>query len=144
MVWITAEDVAVIHSLVVEKSGGMDGIRDKDALEAALSAPLQTFGGAELFPADLERIARLGFGLAANYAFLDGNKRIDAMMVQLFLQWNGYTLQLQQGELADMFLVLAAGSATEQDLLCWIQQHLRGIGFPKPRPCFRHGPTLAP
>lgn len=139
MVWITAEDVAVIHSLVVEKSGGMDGIRDKDALESALSVPLQTFGGEELFPADLERIARLGFGLAANHAFLDGNKRIGA-----FLQWNGYTLQLQQGELADMFLALAAGSATEQDLLCWIQQHLRGIGFPKPRPCFRHGLTLVP
>lgn len=45
-------------------------------------------------------------------------------MVQLLLKWNGYTLQLRQGELADMFIAIADGSAQEQDLLQWIKQHL--------------------
>ena len=86
--------------------------------------PLQSFGGKELFPTDLEKIARIGFGLAANHAFLDGNKRIGAMVVQLLLKWNGYALHLQQGELADMFIAIADGSAKEEDLLRWIKQHL--------------------
>lgn len=124
MIWITADDVIAIHSRVIEKSGGLDGLRDRDILESAISAPLQSFGGKELFPTDLQKIARVGFGLAANHTFLDGNKRIGAMVVQLLLKWNGYALHLQQGELADMFIAIADGSAKEEDLLRWIERHL--------------------
>ena len=125
MIWISAEDVILIHSRVIEGSGGLDGLRDRDGLEAAVSAPMQTFDGKELYPTDLEKIARLGFGLASNHAFLDGNKRIGAMMTQLLLKWNGYDLTLHTGELADMFIAIAAGTAKEKDLLDWISKHLR-------------------
>ena len=125
MIWISAEDVILIHSRVIEGSGGLDGLRDRDGLEAAVSAPMQTFDGKELYPTDLEKIARLGFGLASNHAFVDGNKRIGAMMTQLLLKWNGYDLTLRFGELADMFIAIAAGTAKEKDLLDWISKHLR-------------------
>ena len=125
MIWISAEDVILIHSRVIEGSGGLDGLRDRDGLEAAVSAPMQTFDGKELYPTDLEKIARLGFGLAANHAFVDGNKRIGAMMTQLLLKWNGYDLTLHTGELADMFIAIADGTAKEKDLLDWIHRHLR-------------------
>lgn len=87
MIWIKAEEVVLIHSRVVQATGGVDGLRDRAALEAAVAAPLQSFAGQEFFPTDLEKIARLGYGLAANHAFLDGNKRIGAMMTQLLLKW---------------------------------------------------------
>lgn len=125
MIWISAEDVILIHSRVIEGSGGLDGLRDRDGLEAAVSAPMQTFDGKELYPTDIEKIARLGFGLASNHAFVDGNKRIGAMMTQLLLKWNGYDLTLRSGELADMFIAIAAGTAKEKDLLDWISKHLR-------------------
>lgn len=125
MIWISAEDVILIHSRVIEGSGGLDGLRDRDGLEAAVSAPMQTFDGKELYPTDIEKIARLGFGLASNHAFVDGNKRIGAMMTQLLLKWNGYELTLRSGELADMFIAIAAGKAKEKDLLDWITRHLR-------------------
>ena len=125
MIWISAEDVILIHSRVIEGSGGLDGLRDRDGLEAAVSAPMQTFDGKELYPTDLEKIARLGFGLASNHAFVDGNKRIGAMMTQLLLKWNGYNLTLRSGELADMFIAIADGTAKEKDLLDWISRHLR-------------------
>ena len=125
MIWISAEDVILIHSRVIEGSGGLDGLRDRDGLEAAVSAPMQTFEGKELYPTDLEKIARLGFGLASNHAFVDGNKRIGAMMTQLLLKWNGYDLTLHTGELADMFIAIADGTAKEKDLLDWIHRHLR-------------------
>ena len=125
MIWISAEDVILIHSRVIEGSGGLDGLRDRDGLEAAVSAPMQTFDGKELYPTDLEKIARLGFGLASNHAFVDGNKRIGAMMTQLLLKWNGYDLTLRSGELAEMFIAIADGTAKEKDLLDWITKHLR-------------------
>ena len=123
MIWITAEDVILIHSRIVQTTGGIDGLRDYAALDAAIAAPMQTFDGQELFPNDVEKIARIGFGLASNHAFIDGNKRIGAMIVQLLLKWNGYQLRLKQGELADMFIGIADGTYGEQDLLHWIEHH---------------------
>lgn len=125
MIWVSAEDVISIHARVIQKSGGMDGLRDRAALEAAIAAPLQSFEGQDLFPTVLEKIARIGYGLASNHAFVDGNKRIGAMMVQLLLGWNGYSLQLQRGELADMFIAIADGQAGQEELLAWMRAHLR-------------------
>lgn len=124
MIWITADDVIQIHSRVIQRSGGMDGLRDRAGLEAAVSAPMQSFGGQDLYPTTVEKIARLGYGLASNHAFVDGNKRIGAMMTQLLLKWNGFQISLRSGELADMFIAIADGSAEESDLLVWIQGHL--------------------
>lgn len=124
MIWITADDVIQIHSRVIQRSGGMDGLRDRAGLEAAVLAPMQSFGGQDLYPTTVEKIARLGYGLASNHAFVDGNKRIGAMMTQLLLKWNGFQMSLSSGELADMFIAIADGSAGESDLLAWIQRHL--------------------
>lgn len=68
MIWVTAEDVVAIHSRIIQVSGGIDGLRDRAGLEAAIAAPLQSFGGEDLFPTDIEKIARIGFGLASNHA----------------------------------------------------------------------------
>lgn len=125
MIWISTEDILLIHSRVIEGSGGLDGLRDRNGLEAAIAAPMQTFDGQELYPSAIEKIARLGFGLASNHAFVDGNKRISAMMTQLLLKWNGYDLTLRTGELADMFIAIADGTAKEKDLLDWVYAHLR-------------------
>ena len=125
MIWISAEDVILIHSRVIQGNGGLGGLRDPAGLEAAIAAPMQTFDGQELYPSDIEKIARLSFGLASNHAFVDGNKRIGAMMTLLLLKWNGYDLTLRSGELADMFIAIADGTAKEQDLLDWIHAHLR-------------------
>lgn len=122
MIWTTVEQVIRIHSKVIARTGGLDGIRDRNGLESAIAVPLQTFDGEELYPTDLEKIARLGYGLAANHAFIDGNKRIGAMMTQTLLAWNGYSLNLKQGELADMFISIADGTTSAQELYEWIKQ----------------------
>ena len=105
-------------------TGGIDGLRDRAGLEAAIAAPLQSFGGEDLFPTDIEKIARIGFGLASNHAFIDGNKRIGAMVTQLLLKWNGYQFQLEQNELADMFIGIADGTKDETELRYWINDHI--------------------
>lgn len=124
MIWMTADDVIAIHSVVIKRSGGTDGLRDRSILESAIAAPMQTFDGEDLYPTVIEKISRLGYGLAANHAFFDGNKRIGAMVTQLMLKWNEYELWLNPGELSDLFIAIAAGSKTESDLLQWIKAHI--------------------
>lgn len=58
-----------------------------------------------MFSTEVEKIARLGYGLAANLAFVDGNKRIVTMLIQLLLKWNDYRL-----ELTDILISIADGS----------------------------------
>ena len=123
MIWISADDVIALHSLVIQKSGGMDGLRDRSVLESAISAPLQSFGGIELFPGDIDKIARVGFGLAFNHAFLDGNKRIGAHAMLVFLALNGIELDYTQEELSAIILRIAAGEASSEELLDWLLNH---------------------
>ena len=92
MIWLTSDDVIQLHTQIIETTGGMDGIRDLGMLESALSVPLQTFDDVELYDSLVKKISRLGYGLASNHAFVDGNKRIGALVVQLLLKWNGYEL----------------------------------------------------
>lgn len=122
MIWVSADDFIALHSKIIKKTGGIDGVRDRSGLEAAVAAPLQSFGGEDFYPTTIDKIARLGYGLAANHTFIDGNKRIGALMTQLLLQWNGYRLVLNRGELADMFIAIADGSAGEIELLDWINK----------------------
>jgi len=124
MIWITADDIILIQEQIIRRTGGLSGVRDLDGLEAAIAAPMQSFGGKDLYQTEIEKIARIGFGLVTNHAFVDGKKRIGAMTVQLLLKWNGYELRLNHGELADMFIAVAAGSAGEDELYDWIMQHL--------------------
>ena len=124
MIWVSADDVVALHSKIIKKTGGIDGVRDSSGLEAAVAAPLQSFGGEDFYPTTIDKIARLSYGLAANHAFIDGNKRIGALMTQLLLQWNGYRLVLNRGELADMFIAIADGSAGEIELLDWINKRI--------------------
>ena len=125
MIWLKPNDIILLHSRLIQTTGGLDGLRDPDGLEAALAAPLQSFAGQELFPSAIEKIARLGYGLAANHVFIDGNKRIGALMTQLMLKWNDYKLSLRTGELSDLFISIADGKTSEQELLQWINAHLK-------------------
>lgn len=124
MIWVNIDYVITLHSHIIQCSGGVDGLRDYNLLESAISAPMQSFGGNDLFPSELEKIVRLGFGLASNHAFVDGNKRIGAMVMQLLLNWNGYSIKISQDELADVFIGVADGAVDMPALLRWTQTHL--------------------
>lgn len=104
-------------------SGGSSGLRDEGMLDSALNAPFQTFGGEDVYPSLQQKAARLCFGLVKNHPFVDGNKRIGAHAMLVFLALNGVELQHSQTELSDVILQLAAGEIEATDLLHWILAH---------------------
>ena len=70
-----------------------------------------------------QKAARLCFGLVKNHPFVDGNKRIGAHAMLVFLILNGVELQYSQAELSDVILSLAAGEIEFADILTWILTH---------------------
>ena len=92
-------------------------------LFSALSAPFQTFDGEDVYPSFQQKAARLCFGLIKDHPFVDGNKRIGAHAMLVFLALNGIELQYTQTELSDIILQLAASTIQSSDLLNWISTH---------------------
>ena len=120
---ITVEQVIILHSDMIRETGGSDGIRERGLLESAVNAPFQSFGGYDVYPTIYEKAARLGFGLTQNHAFIDGNKRIAALIVIEFLKINGIEIDCTEFELFSLFYKLAASEISFENLVEWIQIH---------------------
>ena len=120
---LTKKQAALLHSQLIKYTGGTDGIRDEGLLDSAIFAPFQSFDGTDLYPTVLEKGAQLGFGLIKNHAFLDGNKRIGAHVMLVFLALNGYSFSYTQKELSEIILAVAAGEKNSRDLLAWLKLH---------------------
>ncbi len=123
MIILTKGHILLLHSQLIQETGGNDGIRDEALLDAAINAPFQSFDGEGVFPTVQHKAARLGYGLVKNHAFTDGNKRIGAHAMLVFLALNGIELTYSQSELSDFFLKMAAGDYGFDELLQWIKKH---------------------
>ena len=101
----------------------MAGVKDEGMLESAINAPFQTFDGVDMYPTIQHKAARLCFGIVKNHPFVDGNKRIGAHAMLVFLELNGFDLKYSQTELYDIIMRVAAGKINLNDLLNWIILH---------------------
>lgn len=120
---LSKKQIMMLHSQLIEVTGGSDGIRDEGLLDSALAAPFQSYAGEELYPGIQAKAARLGYGIIKNHCMVDGNKRIGAHAMLVFLALNGIELEYTQEELFMVILEVAAGSKDYQDLLEWIVSH---------------------
>ena len=120
---LTKSQVLQLHTALIQNFGGSDGVRDEGLLESALSTPFATFDGKYLYASLQAKAAQLGFGLVRNHPFLDGNKRIGAHTMLVFLALNGIELEYAQQELVDVILKVAASEADADELRQWILNH---------------------
>lgn len=121
-VWVTTAVAEAAHAeQIAEHGGGGDGLRDRGLFESAMARPRnQALYGD---PDAAALAAAYAYGLARNHPFIDGNKRIAAVVSETFLLLNGYQLTATDAELVVAFLELAAGNLTEADLADWFRQH---------------------
>jgi len=105
---------------VIDQSGGSSGLRDRGALESAVHQPNASFGGELLYPTMAEQAGALAFSLVKNHPFIDGNKRIGHAAMEVFLVINGLEISAHVDEQEAMFLNLAAGTISREELVSWI------------------------
>lgn len=120
---LSKEQILMLHSQLIEQTGGIDGVRDFNLLESAVETPFQSFGGEELYPTIQAKGARLGYGLIKNHCMLDGNKRIGTHAMLVFFALNGIELSYAQKELYEMILAIAGGRLEYEDMLEWVLEH---------------------
>ncbi len=128
MRYLSFGEVVHLHQALLKESGGAAGIRDLGALESALAQPRATFGGVDLHASVVAKAAALGFSLALNHPFIDGNKRVAHAAMEVFLVLNGHELGGSVDEHERMMLTLAAGERTREELAAWLEQHVTLMG----------------
>lgn len=123
MIFFSEDQVKRIHSSLIKKTGGLDGLRDNRLLDSALNSPFQTFDSKELYPDILDKAAQLCYSVIENHPFLDGNKRIGVHLMLLFLELNNIQINYTQKELIDFGYGVASGKISKEEIKEWIQLH---------------------
>ena len=124
IIWIEKPLALAIHDRQLAEHGGGSGVRDEALLDSALARPQQLFAYGDP-PPDLAALAAsLAYGIARNHPFVDGNKRTAAVACETFIRLNSGALQADDLELYPVYLALAEGSLTEDELAAWLRAHL--------------------
>jgi death-on-curing protein len=122
--YLSVAQVERLHALVIARSGGSEGLRERGTLESAVAQPRQTFGGDDLYPTLPEKAEALAYALVMGHPFVDGNKRIGHAAMETFLMLNGYEIGADVDEQERLFLDLAAGQVKRDTLAAWIEARL--------------------
>jgi len=122
-VWVRLDAILAAHDDQLAEHGGGTGIRDQGLLESALARPRNLFAYGEASLAKLA--AAYAFGIARNHPFVDGNKRTALVAAEAFLGLNGFDLTATDVEAVSVFLSLAAGEMTEEQLAAWFEQKIQ-------------------
>jgi death-on-curing protein len=121
--WVERVVLDAVHLDQVRVHGGLTGVRDADALEAALARARQKWAYDR--KADLATLgAAYAFGLVTAHPYNDGNKRTAFLAMVVFLGLNGYDLDAPEPEVVMMMLAAADHRATEAELAAWIRRRM--------------------
>lgn len=116
--------IEAVHLDQIREHGGLIGIRDENALEAALARPRQRWAYEP--ESDLACLAAAyAFGIGTGHPFRDGNKRVSFLAAVVFLGLNGVDLVAPEDEVVERMLALASGSLDEQAVADWLRGRLK-------------------
>lgn len=121
--WITKVSALAMHNRQLAEHGGGDGIRDEGLLESALGRAQNLF----LYSDDPVTVPRMAasyaYGIATNHPFVDGNKRTALAVSQTFLMLNGYVFTGDYADEYRVFIQLAEGTLSEEELAKWFEDN---------------------
>ncbi|MDN5925063.1 MAG: type II toxin-antitoxin system death-on-curing family toxin [Xanthomonadales bacterium] len=125
IIWINKSFALAIHDRQLAEHGGQPGVRDESLLESALARPQQLYAYGNPSPDLADLAASLGFGLARNHPFLDGNKRTAHVCYRSFLALNDATLTASDEDKYTIMLALAEGSLPDAEFAQWLRRHIQ-------------------
>ena len=114
MFFLRKQELIEIHKKLIEKFGGIQGLRDDDVLESAMAAAENR---AHYEDADISVCAATyAYHIAQAHAFLDGNKRVAAAASEILLEINGINLNAQNDDIYELFMSIAAGKKSRNEV----------------------------
>lgn len=125
--FVPIDIILAFHEDLLRRYGGSGGVRDRNLLESAIGQPKATFAGKHLHRTLFDKAAAYGFHLARNHPFVDGNKRIAFVVMDIFLSRNGWDLVASEEEAYAMMMELAQGRLAKSALSEWLKKRSRRL-----------------
>lgn len=123
--WIADDVTLAIHEAQIAEHGGATGIRDPGLLASALARPKNVAAHPE--PDVPELAALYALGVIKNHPFVDGNKRVGTVLLEVFLEDHKYTLAVNDEEHLLAILAVAAGETPEKEFIVWVRKNARAM-----------------
>lgn len=125
--WLSRKAIEIMHHEQLAEHGGLAGLKDENALEAALARPLHkaAYGEDDIFAL----AAAYLYGLTRNHPFSDGNKRTGFLAAFTFLYINGHLIEAEEVMVIEFVLGVAAGEIDEDGAT----RFLRDMSVPPPK-----------
>ena len=127
IVWLSENLVRAIHEAQIAEHGGFAGVRDSGLLESALAPQMVANYSDDAAP---QLAALYAIGIIKNRPFIDGNKRVGAVVLETFLVLNGCELVANDAQLLRTVLSLAASEMREDHFTSWLAKNVRPTGNP--------------
>ena len=126
VLFLSVDEVLEIHTALISRFGGAEGLRDKGLLESALYRPQSGYY------ADLVEMAAAMFeSLINNHPFIDGNKRVAFFSTDVFLRLNGYKIVVDPHIAYEFLMGLFASNTCDLERLRpWIRSNIARIQAP--------------
>lgn len=121
-VWLLKPVVLAVHSLLITRFDGSEGLRDEGLLDSALARPVN-LSHYENCTERPRLAASYASGIIQNHPFFDGNKRTGFLCPYMFLDLNGMTLKADEVTATTMTLALASSEIDEADYALWLAQN---------------------
>ncbi len=123
--YLTKEQLLLIHSIVVDETGGAHGVRDHGRLLSIEAAPRQFVFGKELYPTVFLKAAVYAREIISTHPFVDGNKRTGMTASGVFLEQNGHVLTAKEGEIEHYALKIVHNKLDIPPIAVWLKRHTK-------------------
>jgi death-on-curing protein len=123
MLFLTKGEVLQIHRLSLEQFGGSPGLRDEGAFESVLVAVENRVAYEDVDV--LACAATYAYHLTMAHAFVDGNKRVGAAAMRVFLRVNDVAIDANEDDLYDLFISIASGEMRREAVDDWLRARLQ-------------------
>jgi death-on-curing protein len=124
-IFLTLEEILLIHDRAINEFGGTIGIRDIGLVQSAIARPKAGFGDFEAYPGIHIKAAVLMHSLLKNHPFIDGNKRTATIAMITFLLENNIKLNHEKDEIYNLAMKVEDNSFLEEDIAKWLKNHSR-------------------
>lgn len=125
MRFLTVEEVLYIHFQVIDRFGGLNGVRDIGGLQSAVARPQTTVFGNDAYPTLIDKASSMLHSLILNHPFHDGNKRTAFAAAGLFLHLNGLSITGAHREIEDFVVRVAEKRLSVETIAEWLSNHTK-------------------
>ena len=123
MQYLTRQQILLIHSLLIDETGGRHGVRDVAAIAALESAAKQKVFDRELYSTVLKKAALYARNIIQHHPFVDGSKRTGMTVASVFLEISGYSVIAEVGEIEKFALLIVQEKLKIDAIARWFKDH---------------------